>query len=218
MKRLTLISLACATALLSGAIASAQVANGPFNWSGSGYAYNPTGLGWTFSNDAGVQNNGSAWGFSNAPNGAAQSAFLQVYTGPASVTNNTGASSSIYQSVSGLTSGDEYTLSFYLAQRPGYAVDTVTPSIGGSPFTALTPSSDTWTLYTDTFTASGSSETLLFTANAGGGDNDAGLADVSIVSAPEGGAALLYLLLAGGACFGAMFLVPRNRFANLASA
>jgi len=37
-------------------------------------------------------------------------------------------------------------------------------------------------------------------------------------SVPEGGAALLYLLLAGGACFGAMFLVPRNRFANLASA
>ena len=38
------------------------------------------------------------------------------------------------------------------------------------------------------------------------------------VSVPEGGATLLYLLLAGGACFGAMFLVPRNRFANLASA
>jgi hypothetical protein len=37
------------------------------------------------------------------------------------------------------------------------------------------------------------------------------------VSAPEGGAALLYLLLAGGACFGAMFF-SRSRFANLASA
>jgi hypothetical protein len=37
------------------------------------------------------------------------------------------------------------------------------------------------------------------------------------VSVPEGGAALLYLLLAGGACFGAMFF-SRNRFANLASA
>jgi hypothetical protein len=39
-----------------------------------------------------------------------------------------------------------------------------------------------------------------------------------IATVPEGGASLLYLLLAGGACFGAMFLVPRNRFANLASA
>jgi len=36
-------------------------------------------------------------------------------------------------------------------------------------------------------------------------------------SVPEGGAALLYLLLAGGACFGTMFF-SRNRFANLASA
>jgi hypothetical protein len=38
------------------------------------------------------------------------------------------------------------------------------------------------------------------------------------MSVPEGGAALLYLLLAGGVCFGAMFLSRRNRFANLASA
>jgi hypothetical protein len=42
--------------------------------------------------------------------------------------------------------------------------------------------------------------------------------DAGTLSVPEGGATLLYLLLAGGACFGAMFLVPRNRFANLASA
>jgi hypothetical protein len=36
-------------------------------------------------------------------------------------------------------------------------------------------------------------------------------------SVPEGGAALLYMLLAGGACFGVMFF-SRNRFANLVSA
>ena len=35
-------------------------------------------------------------------------------------------------------------------------------------------------------------------------------------SAPEGGASLLYLLLGGGACFGAMFFFSRSRFANLA--
>ena len=38
------------------------------------------------------------------------------------------------------------------------------------------------------------------------------------IEVPEGGAALLYLLLAGGVCFGAMFLKSRNGFANLASA
>lgn len=35
---------------------------------------------------------------------------------------------------------------------------------------------------------------------------------------PEGGAALLYLLLAGAACFGAMVLSPRKRFGSRASA
>jgi hypothetical protein len=39
----------------------------------------------------------------------------------------------------------------------------------------------------------------------------------TLTAVPEGGASLLYLLLAGGACFGAMFF-SRNRFANLASA
>ena len=38
------------------------------------------------------------------------------------------------------------------------------------------------------------------------------------IDVPEGGAAFLYLLLAGGICFGAMFLNRRNRFASLASA
>ena len=38
------------------------------------------------------------------------------------------------------------------------------------------------------------------------------------IDVPEGGAAFLYLLLAGGICFGAMFLNSRNRFANLVSA
>jgi hypothetical protein len=39
-----------------------------------------------------------------------------------------------------------------------------------------------------------------------------------IVSAPEGGASLLYLLLAGAACFGALFLSPRNRLGDRTSA
>src|ERR1017187_994492 len=39
---------------------------------------------------------------------------------------------------------------------------------------------------------------------------------VSLTPVPEGGASSLYLLLAGGACFGAMFFFPRSRFADLA--
>jgi hypothetical protein len=50
-----------------------------------------------------------------------------------------------------------------------------------------------------------------------GGNNGVGVT-FSAVSAPEGGPALLYLLLAGGACFGAMFLVSRSRLANVTAA
>ena len=37
-------------------------------------------------------------------------------------------------------------------------------------------------------------------------------------SVPEGGSSLLYLLLAGAGCFGAIFLSPRNRLGSRASA
>jgi hypothetical protein len=40
----------------------------------------------------------------------------------------------------------------------------------------------------------------------------------TISQVPEGGAALMYLLLGGGACFGAMFLVSRRRLANVTAA
>ena len=43
-------------------------------------------------------------------------------------------------------------------------------------------------------------------------------ATVTFTYVAEGGAAVLYLLLAGGACFGAMFFFSRNRFANLTPA
>jgi hypothetical protein len=53
--------------------------------------------------------------------------------------------------------------------------------------------------------------TFTLTAVPAGGAAELG------ISAPEGGASPLYLLLAGAACAGAMFF-SRNRFANLASA
>jgi len=47
--------------------------------------------------------------------------------------------------------------------------------------------------------------------------NDNGSGTFNAVNAPEGGAALLYLLVAGGACFGAMFFSSRSRIENRAS-
>jgi hypothetical protein len=213
---LLLLALACST------VGEAQVSNGTFNWLGSGgtgYAYDPTIVGWSFSGGAGVQDNGSAWGFTNAP-GATQSAFLQNYDG--SVHVPTGNPSSISQGVS-LTAGDFYTLDFYLEQRPGYGDNpvTVTIGVGNSILSIVTPpSSSNWTLYSDTFVAnSSSSGNLTFTLSGPqyATDIDVGLADVSL-SVPEGGVSWLYLLLAGVVCFGAIVFTSRGRLSGGAQA
>jgi hypothetical protein len=44
------------------------------------------------------------------------------------------------------------------------------------------------------------------------------LDNIDVSSVPEGGAGLMYLLLGGGACFGAMFLTSRRRLAVFAAA
>jgi hypothetical protein len=210
ISNLKALVLPLALALVSGVAASAQIVkDGNFNWSGSGFSYQSGGSvpgdTWTFTGGSGIQSNGSAWGFSNAPEGAGQTAFLQSY--PTSQTSlPTGQPySTISQTVNGLTVGDTYTLSFYLEQRPGNGQNPVTVSVGSTAYSAVTPTGSGWDLYTDTFTATSTSELLTFSVyNPQSGDNDTGLAGVSI-HVPEGGASSLYALLAGLVCFGAIF-------------
>jgi hypothetical protein len=257
-------------ALMSSAVASAQsITNGTFaptgqstgvwgseanggagyttvNWTtGQQYAYDPSNvLGWSFVGGAGIQQNGSAWGFTNDPSGAPQTAFLQDYDGSIDVPR--ADPSTITQAVSGLTPGKTYYLTFYLEQRGSYGQAPVDVLVGvnGVQYEAIvatdTPtSSTTWQLYTVPFVAGPYTpwipEEITFAAYdptaPGIYDNDTGIADVALsTSAPlfgspitavtvaEGGPALLYLLLAGSACFGAMFLTSRNRSAILATA
>ncbi len=99
-------STSTSTALLQVVNAvSGSLVNGGFETPavGSGYQYNPSGvgLGWTFSVNSGVQGNGSAWGGAFAPEGS-QTAFVQ-------------GQGSISQSVS-LDAGS-YLVSFSAAQR-----------------------------------------------------------------------------------------------------
>lgn len=200
----------------TGVVASADIVNGTFNtpssssgvwgpcacglqtvdWTAGGqYAYDPTNIsGWTFTGGAGIQQNGSAWGFSAAPNGAGQSAFLQAYTGnyftsrDPDVAAPVGPPSSISQTLSGLTVGDTYYLNFYLEERGGFGLDPVTVTIGGLTFVPVTPDSTSWSYYSAEFTATSSSELLIFAANFPNGysDNDTGLADVSLEDAGGG--------------------------------
>ena len=221
-------------ALGSGAVASAQATNFVTNptfapttpLSGQLYEYDPSVSGppyppesatfdvpgWTFSplvpgvSGSGIAGYGSAFGFTSALSGALQVGFVQQLA------------ASISQSITGLTPGDIYDLTFNLEGRPstGAPPTTVTIGMGGSPVFSGIPSNNTWTSYSDTFIASSSTEVLTFSSD-GTADTTTGIDDPSITLVPEGGAALLYVLLAGGACFGAMFF-SRNRFANLASA
>ena len=121
----------------------------------------------------------------------------------------------------------EYTLSFYLDKRQanGATQVPVTVTIGGVVFDPVVATQDgAWTLNSDIFIGNGP-ETLKFSVPGSGfNDSTAGLADVSItpyrggpltgnpLHVPEGGASSVYLLLAGGACFGAMVLLPRRKF------
>ena len=192
---LSVMVLVCTMAMQAQPIiTNGNFGNNSVGVGGYGYPYSPdpahsgvTAAGWTFTvtlyNGSGVQSNGSAWGFANAPNGSQYSAFLQ-------------GTSSISQTVAGFNPGTYYTLSFYLSARPGNSVDNVAVSLGGTPlFTSITPGPG-WTLYTDTFTATSSSELLQFSGITPGNpppgavDVDAGLANVG-VKVPEPAMAML---------------------------
>jgi hypothetical protein len=200
-------AVASADSITNGAFttpgSSTTYGGGTVNWTGGQYGYEPTGFGWTFVGGVGVQQDGSPWGFSNAPNGAGQSAFMQSYTGSLASYPlvSTANPSTISQVLTGLTVGDQYTLSFYLEQRPGMGANPVTVSIddlrGLDPtFAAVAPpDNDTWTLYSDTFIATNTSEALIFAVSYPDGgtptDSDTGLAGVSLAQTPEPGTLML---------------------------
>ncbi|MEA2998624.1 MAG: hypothetical protein QOK17_457 [Sphingomonadales bacterium] len=140
-----------------------------------GYAYGPTVTGVTFSGGAGVQGNGSAWGFANAPDGS-QTGFLQ--------TGSVGGS--IAFAVSGLTPGASYQARFSIAQRTNWGgVATVTVSFNGTPIGSFTPASSAFAqVMTASFTAGPATGTLTFSVPAGTGDNSAAIDAVSLVAGP----------------------------------
>ncbi len=137
------------------------------------YQYNPTGSPWTFTGNAGIESNGSAWGAAYAPDGA-QAAFLQ--------TGTSGAAGQISQTVT-LNPGT-YQISFWAAQRAGYAVNPIQVQVDGQNVGGpITPTSTSWAQYqTVTFTiTSAGPHTITFVSTApNSGDYDSFIDAVSI--------------------------------------
>jgi fibronectin type 3 domain-containing protein len=167
-----------------GETAGPTLANGGFETPSVGtYQYNPSGASWTFtalsgSSGSGISANGS--GFTNAnPNApqGAQVAFLQ-------------GNSTISQTVSGLTPGGVYTVTFYAAQRPygGNGGQTWNVTMNGTTIASYAPpqSATNYLSYSAQFTATASSETLAFVGtDTNGGDNTIFLDGVTVNGGTE---------------------------------
>ena len=188
-------------------LAGPTVADGSFEnpaLGGPSYVYNPSASGAYFVDGAGVQGNGSAWKFQNAPDGV-QTAFLQ----------NGGA---IYLDVTGLTVGATYSFSFDLSGRPGYGSNPVSVNYLEGPtdpaFGLFTPTADSWATYTTAqFTAQYSEGTLIFAGTNTAGDNDTGLDNVRVNAAATSAApepSTWFLMFAGVGLIGATLRLRRR--------
>jgi PEP-CTERM motif len=108
----------------------------------------------------------------------------------------------VTQTVSGLTTGANYTLSWAYSGRSGYGVQQLDVSFGGALLATDTSNlSAAWTPQTFTITATGSSEVLSFAAQNVGGSGSGGdeIAGVSLIQAvPEPASLALFGLGAFG--------------------
>jgi hypothetical protein len=133
------------------------------------YQYNPTGAGWTFSGNAGVQEAGSGFGSYFPPQGI-QTGFLQ-------------GTGSISQSIT-LAAGT-YCIRFLAAQRTGSGgAQGIKVTFDSTTIGTYNPvnSSGSFTPYvTSAFTSTGGSHTITFTGTGyGGGDDTAFIDEIQI--------------------------------------
>lgn len=240
--RLLLAATAFATLFSTAASAIVPVSSSQtFVFSGSnvpsagGYVYNPLYVvnlnnaseTAAFSGNSGLQTAPSAWGFPTAPDGGA-AAFIQSNPGQpsAGACSNTSCSNpplSVYNvpgsfsvTFNGLTSGQEYTLTFDAMSRPGYGglPFDVTAGTGPDPIYSTPPSS--WTPESLTFFAGVSgSETITFSVANTGYDQSVGIDNLSVSPVPE--PSTWAMMLAGLLGLGAMGYVRRNASAKLAA-
>jgi hypothetical protein len=175
--------------------------NSPYSDS-NGTFTSPTAEGVNFSGMSGIQANGSAWGFTNAPDGN-QTAFLQTqYFFPADP-------GSIAFSFAGLSLTDpNYDLVFYVEGRPTTGGTFFTVTANGIPKLFGPPSTSSWTQEVVPFSAlSGANFTIAINAPTVVTDNSIGVDDVFVVATPLPST---WLMLFGGLVGFSFFAVRGN--------
>ena len=209
MRLFNLALAGAAAALLAAPAMAATVADASFEVpeQGSSFTYNPTVTDATFSGGSGVQGNGSAWGFADAPDGV-QTAFLQ----------NVAA---ISLQVTDLTVGDLYDVSFFDALRNQtdlYAPNPFSVFFGTTLIGSFTPGSTAWTANTTgAFLATDTTGVLTFQSLTEGGDHDVGIDAIVMNDHGAGGVpepAAWALMILG---FGSVGAALRRRTTALAA-
>jgi hypothetical protein len=159
----------------------------------AGFAADPAGSDWSFSGGAGIAGQGSPF-FSTTPPDGTQAGFLQSYQ----------SQGSFSQTITDLTIGDTYDLTFWDAVRTGYPATEFTVSLGGTQIGDYIPGSYSFVSQTtDYIVATSTSETLVFQSitSLDGNDYDSVIDLVNIndltPSTPEPGTFWLLLPAAG---------------------
>ena len=121
------------------------------------YQYNPSGGSWTFGGTSGLIGNGSGFSNPNALEGI-QAAFIQYH-------------GTISQTISGLTPGQAYTLSYFAAQRPGNS-QTWNVKIDNTVIQTNSAGGTSYAIYAATFIATAATHVLSFVGTDLGGSGD----------------------------------------------
>jgi hypothetical protein len=202
---LALGTIAATTLACGVAQAAVVVPDGSFEAPVTGsYVYNPTVSGVAFNAGSGVQRNGSAFGFANAPDGV-QTGFLQ--------SSNTAIGQIVF-SLADLVVGQTYSVGFSAAARPNYANNAFSVAFNGATLGSYNVASTAWqSFFTNSFVANATTASLSFTGSATtNGDNDVGLDAVNVAAVPE--TATWGMMIAGFGMMGAAMRY-RRRSANV---